>query len=294
MIHNKSISEMIFDCLNTLFMLAMIIITIYPFWYVVMASLSNSSQLMEARGWMLMPKGFSLEAYKAVLKNPNILSGYKMTIFIVVVGTSINVLMTSIGAFVLTRKKFAMKKFMERMMIFTMYFSGGMIPSYLLVYQFLGLGNSVWALILPTAISTYNLLIMRTSFESIPYSLEESAKIDGANDFVVFLRIVLPLSKAILAVMVLFYGVAHWNAWFNAMLYIRKRAKYPLQLILREILLINSMDSMVGDVSGADKYMVGESIKYATIVVATLPILFIYPFIQKYFVKGVMIGAVKE
>lgn len=294
MIHNKSISEMIFDCLNTLFMLAMIIITIYPFWYVVMASLSNSSQLMGARGWMLMPKGFSLEAYKAVLKNPNILSGYKMTIFIVVVGTSINVLMTSIGAFVLTRKKFAMKKFMERMMIFTMYFSGGMIPSYLLVYQFLGLGNSVWALILPTAISTYNLLIMRTSFESIPYSLEESAKIDGANDFVVFLRIVLPLSKAILAVMVLFYGVAHWNAWFNAMLYIRKRAKYPLQLILREILLINSMDSMVGDVSGADKYMVGESIKYATIVVATLPILFIYPFIQKYFVKGVMIGAVKE
>lgn len=294
MIHKKTINEMIFDWLNALFMLAMVVITIYPFWYVIMASLSNSSQLIGARGWMLIPKGFSVEAYKAVLKNPNIISGYRTTIFVVVVGTTINILMTSIGAFVLTRKKFAIKKFMERMMIFTMYFSGGMIPSYLLVYKFLGLGDSVWALILPTAISTYNLLIMRTSFDSIPYSLEESAKIDGANDFVVFLRIVMPLSKAILAVMVLFYGVAHWNAWFNAMLYIRTRDHYPLQLILREILLINSMDSMIGDVSGADKYMIGESIKYATIVVATLPILFIYPFIQKYFVKGVMIGAVKE
>ena len=294
MVHKKTISEMVFDCLNTLFMLVMIAITIYPFWYVIMASLSNSSQLMGARGWMLLPKGFSFEAYKAVLKNPNILSGYRTTIFIVVVGTAINILMTSTGAFVLTRKKFAIKKFMERMMIFTMYFSGGMIPSYLLVYKFLGLGNSIWALILPTAISTYNLLIMRTSFDSIPHSLEESAKIDGANDFVVFLRIVMPLSKAILAVMILFYGVAHWNSWFSAMLYIRARDKYPLQLILREILLINSMDSMIGDASGADKYMIGESVKYATIIVAMLPILFIYPFIQKYFVKGVMIGAVKE
>lgn len=177
---------------------------------------------------------------------------------------------------------------------FKEFFSGGMVPTYLLVYKWLHLGDSLWALILPTAISTYNLLIMQSNFESLPYSLEEAAKIDGANDIQILFQIVLPLSTSILAVMVLFYGVSYWNSWFQAMMYIRTRAKYPLQLILREILLMN--DTTTGMSSGgseSDRFMIGESIKYSTIMVATVPILLIYPFVQKYFVKGVMIGAVK-
>ncbi len=289
----KSNSEKAFAVFNYIFMLGAMIITLYPFVYVINCSLSDSIKLMGSRGAMLVPKGFSLNAYKAVFANPNILTGYRTTLIIVVFGTALNVFMTAMGAFLLTRKKLKIRKTMSYMFIFTMYFSGGMIPTYLFIYDFLNLGDSLLALILPGLISTYNLLIMRTNFEAIPESLEESATIDGANDIVILFRIILPLSLPVIAVMVLFYGVAHWNSWFNALLYIRTRTKYPLQLILREILLLNSTESMMSDGAGADKFMIGESIKYATIIVATLPILFIYPFIQKYFVKGVMLGAVK-
>lgn len=274
-------------------MLLMIVITLYPFYYVVMASLSGSLNLMGQEGLMLWPVGFSTDAYEMVLSNPNILTGYRTTLIVVVAGTFLNILLTSVGAYLLTRKELPIRNVMAYMMIFTMYFSGGMIPTYLVVYKGLNLGDSLWALILPGAISTYNLIIMRTNFAAIPASLEESAQIDGANDFVILFRIILPLSLPIIAVMVLFYGVSHWNAWFNAMIYIRTRSKYPLQLILREILLLNSTESMMNDATGSDKYSIGESIKYATIIVATLPILLVYPFIQKYFVKGIMIGAVK-
>ena len=289
----RSVGEKGFEVFNIIFMIFMIVITLYPFYYVVTCSLSDSRLLMGSRGLMLKPLGFNLEAYKEVLRNPNISSGYRVTIFLVVVGTAINVLMTSLGAFLLTRKDFPIRKPLTYCIIFTMYFSGGMIPSYIVVYQLLHLGDSIWALILPTAISTYNLLIMRTNFAGIPTSLEEAATMDGANEFVVLFKVILPLSLPVVAVMVLFYGVGHWNSWFNAMLYIRTKSKYPLQLILREILLINATDSMLGDSTGADKYKMGESIKYATIVVATVPVLCVYPFIQKYFVKGIMIGAVK-
>ncbi len=289
----RSWGEKTFEVFNILFMIFMIIITLYPFYYVVMCSLSDSRFLLGNRGMMLTPMGFNLSAYKEVLQNPNIGSGYRVTLFLVVVGTTINVLMTALGAFLLTRKDFPIRKPMTYFIIFTMYFNGGMIPAYILVYQVLHLGDSVWALILPTAISTYNLLIMRTNFAGIPASLEEAAKIDGASEFTILFKVVLPLSLPVVAVMILFYGVGHWNSWFNAMLYIRTKSKYPLQLILREILLINSVDSMLGDTTGADRYQMGESIKYATIIIATLPVLCVYPFIQKYFVKGIMIGAVK-
>lgn len=289
----KSNAEKAFSVFNYIFMLFAIVITLYPFYYVVTCSLSNSIELMGHRGAMLLPKGFTLSAYKAVFANPNIISGYRTTLIIVVVGTFLNVLMTSIGAFLLTRKKFRIRKAMSYMLIFTMYFSGGMIPTYLFIYDFLNLGDTIWALILPGMISTYNLLIMRTNFEQIPDSLEESATIDGANDIIVLFKIVLPLSMPVVAVMVLFYGVAHWNSWFNALLYIRDRNKYPLQLVLRGILLLNSTESMTESGGGTDKFAIGESLKYATIIVATLPILCIYPLIQKYFVKGIMLGAVK-
>ena len=293
MVGKKTCREKVFDVCNIVFMLLMIVVTLYPFYYVVVASLSESLNLMGQEGLMLWPVGFSTDAYEMVLSNPNILTGYRTTLIVVVAGTFLNILLTSVGAYLLTRKELPIRNVMAYMMIFTMYFSGGMIPTYLVVYKGLNLGDSLWALILPGAISTYNLIIMRTNFAAIPASLEESAQIDGANDFVILFRIILPLSLPIIAVMVLFYGVSHWNAWFNAMIYIRTRSKYPLQLILREILLLNSTESMMNDATGSDKYSIGESIKYATIIVATLPILLVYPFIQKYFVKGIMIGAVK-
>ena len=294
MVQKKTTGEKVFDVFNIIFILFMIFITIYPIYYVAMCSISDSGQLIGNRGIMLAPKGFSLEAYKAVFSNPNIWSGYKNTLIVLIFGTTLNVFLTAIGAFLITRKKFAIKKAMTYMMIFTMFFSGGMIPTYLVVYKGLNLGNTLMALILPTAINTYNLLIMKTNFEGIPDSIEEAAAIDGANDMVILFRIILPLSKSIIAVMVLYYGVANWNAWFNAMLYIRDRAKYPLQLILREILLMNDTSGMnaTGATAG-DQFMLGESIKYSTIIVATIPILCVYPFVQKYFVKGVMVGAVK-
>lgn len=244
---------------------------------------------------MILPRGFTTAAYNMVFKNPNILTGYKNTLIVLIAGTSINLLITSFGAYVLSRKNFAIRKAMMIGIIFTMYFSGGLIPSYLLTYNTLGLGNNLLALILPGAISTWNLIVMRTSFMSIPDSLEESATIDGANDFIILFRIILPVSLPVVAVMILFYGVGHWNSWFSAMVYLRDRELYPLQLILREILILSSTDSMMIDMVGAgeDREALGESIKYATIIVATLPILFVYPFLQKYFVKGVMVGALK-
>ncbi len=290
----KSVGGMLFDFCNVLFMIAMIFITLYPFWYVVCCSMSNSDYLIGDKGLMLLPKGFDLSAYRQVLANPNILTGYANTLFVVVVGTSTNIIMTSIGAFVVTRQRFALKRPMMIMMLITMYFGGGLIPTYLVVFKYLGLGDSLWALILPGAISTYNLIIMKTNFLSIPRSLEEAATIDGANEIVQLFKIIIPLSLPIIAVMILFYGVAHWNSWFNALVYIRTPQKYPLQLRLREILLLNDSQNMTAGANATDKYNIGEGIRYATIIIATLPILCVYPFIQKYFVKGIMLGAVKE
>lgn len=290
--YEKTVGNTIFRICNTLFLIMMVLLCAYPFYYVITCSLSDSNLLMGERGLMLLPKGFSAAAYRAVLENPNIFTGYRSTMFVLVTGTVINVVLTSIGAFLVTRKNFMLSKPMMLMMLFTMYFGGGMIPSYLLISQTLHLRDSLWSLILPGAISTYNLIIMRTNFLSIPDSLEESAKLDGANDILILFRIILPLSIPIIAVMVLFYGVTHWNSWFNALLYIDTREKFPLQLILREILLYNSTDDMMTGQQG-DRAALSESIKYATVIVATVPILVVYPLIQKYFVNGVMVGAVK-
>ena len=292
--YKGSLGSRIFDVVNVVGLTLIMVVTLYPVIYVVLASVSDSNRLLAYTGLLVKPLGFNTAAYAAVIKNPNILSGYMVTIFVVVVGTTLNILATSVSAFVLTRKRFPFRIPFTLMAVFTMYFSGGMIPRYLFINDTLGLGNTVWALILPGMISTYNMIIMKNNFESIPDSLEESARMDGANDIVILFKIVLPLSKAILAVMVLMYGVSHWNAWFDAMLFIRKRDMYPLQIILREILIANSTDSMMaGSGMSSDVEAIGESIKYATIVVATAPILCVYPFIQKYFTKGVMLGAVK-
>ncbi len=286
----ESLGERIFNIFNICFMCILMVLTIYPILYVVFASLSRAGDLMRHTGLLFRPAGFSTAAYSNVFNNPMIASGYKNTIIVVVGGVIINMILTVMGAYFLSRRDQVITKYAMIFIIITMFFSGGMIPNYLNVRSF-KLDNTLWSLILPTALSTFNLIIMRTTFLSIPDSLEESAKLDGANHFVILTRIFLPLSQATIAVLVLYYGVSHWNSWFGAMMYIRDRSLYPLQLILREILIANDVSAI--SAVGTDTEMVAETIKYAVIIIATLPILCLYPFLQKYFVKGVMVGAVK-
>lgn len=288
----ESKSYWAFTVCNTIFMVFLMAIMLYPMLYVLFASLSDADALMANKGFLLRPAGFSMAAYKATFQNPMLLSGYINTIIIVVAGVTVNLIMTAIGAYFLSRRGVMLQKYVMMMIIFTMFFGGGLIPTYLNIKR-LGLDNSLWALIIPGAISTYNLVIMRTSFQGIPESLEESAKLDGAGHLTILFRIVLPLSKAVFAVIALYYAVGHWNSWFNAMIYLHDRDKYPLQLVLREILISNDTNSMMSGVAVGDQQTIAETIKYAIIVVATAPILCIYPFVQKYFVKGVMVGAVK-
>ncbi|OWR32355.1 sugar ABC transporter permease [Saccharibacillus sp. O23] len=290
----RTAGEKLFDGFNVLVMVLLIVVTLYPLWHVLNASLSDSSRLMAHSGLLLWPDGFNIDSYKLVLSNPSILSGYRNTILIVVLGTALNLLFTILGAYTLSRKTFMLRNPIMLAIVFTMFFNGGIIPSYLLINNTLHMGNNLLALIVPGLVSSYNLIIMRTAFQEISESLLESARIDGAGEMRILWRIVVPLSMPVIAVMILFYGVAHWNSWFGAILYIRDRDLYPLQLVLREILIQNSTDSMTTGAAMGDREAIGESVKYATVMVATLPILFIYPFLQKYFVKGVMIGAIKE
>lgn len=287
-------AERTFDVFNILFMCAMMFIMFYPMWHVVCASFSNARELSAHTGILLWPKGYSLSAYKLMMKNPMILKGYGNTLFILFFGLAINMFMTSLAAYVLSRRNVMLNKPLTIIIVFTMYFSGGLIPTYLNIIQ-LGLEDSLWAVIIPGAISTYNMIVLRTGFASVPESLEESAKIDGASNLRILWQIILPLSMATFAVVCLYYAVAHWNAWFNAMLYLTTREKYPIQLILREILINNDTTSMVNamDVGAGDSSFVSETVKYAVIIVSVVPILCVYPFIQKYFTKGVMVGAVK-
>lgn len=288
----RSKGERIFSVFNYIFLAIIMVICIYPVWYVAMASFSDSNMLTQHFGLLLKPVGFSTDAYKKVFQNPMILRGYGNTLFILVAGVFLDLVMTSLGAYFLSRKRVMFKQPIMMLIIFTMFFSGGMIPFYLNLKD-LHLTNSIWGLIVPFMINTYNLVILRTSFESIPDSLIEAAQIDGAGHFKILLQIVLPLSKAILAVMVLYYGVSIWNSWFWASAIIRTREMYPLQVILREILMQNDVSSMNAGSSAIDAEAIGMTIKYATIMVATVPILCIYPMLQKHFTKGAMIGAVK-
>lgn len=288
----RSKGEQIFSVFNYMFLAMIMIVCIYPVWYVAMASFSDSNLLTQHFGPLLKPVGFSVEAYKKVFQNPMIVKGYGNTMFILVVGVFFDLVMTSLGAYFLSRKQVMFKRPIMMLIIFTMFFSGGMIPFHLNLKD-LHLTNSLWGLIVPFMINTYNLVILRTSFESIPDSLVEAAQIDGAGHVTILLQIILPLSKAILAVMVLYYGVSIWNSWFWASAIIRTREMYPLQVILREILMQNDVSSMNAGASAIDAEAIGMTIKYATIMVATLPILCVYPMLQKHFTKGAMVGAVK-
>jgi putative aldouronate transport system permease protein len=282
-----------FDVFNILFMIIMILVTAYPLLYVAFASLSVPSELDKHMGPLLYPLGFTLEGYKRVFGFPHIAVGYRNTAFYVIAGTTLNLVMTSITAYALAKKGYIFRTPILMMVTFTMFFSGGMIPTFLILKQ-LAITDTVWAMIVPGAISVWNMIVMKTSFEAMPPGLEESAKIDGANDIVVFLKIALPLSLPVVAVMTLFYAVTHWNAWFNAVLYIRNRNLYPLQLFMREILIQNNETETARDmITSADSEMYAKLVKYCSIIVSTVPVLAVYPFLQKHFVKGVMVGAVK-
>lgn len=289
----KSKGERAFQVFNYAFLMLIMLVCLYPVWYVAVASFSNSNALTQHSGLLFRPIGFSMDAYKKVFQNPMIGKGYLNTLFILIIGVFLDLVMTSLGAYFLSRKRVMFKKPIMLFIVFTMFFSGSMIPFYINLKE-LHLTNTLWGLIIPFMITTSNLIILRTSFESIPESLIEAAQIDGAGHIRILTTIVLPLSKAMLAVMVLYYGVSIWNSWFWASAILRNREMYPLQIILREILLSNDTSSMTAGASATDTEAIGMTIKYATIMVATVPILCVYPFLQKYFTKGTMVGAVKE
>ena len=284
----KSNSRIAFEWFNFVFMIALCVVMLYPFLNVVASSLSNNSAVSRGRV-TFFPIGFNLEAYKAVVRYQHIWTGYKNTLLYTIVGTAINLFMTILGAYPLSRKQFYGRSVFTFIVAFTMFFGGGLIPTYLIINAY-GLLDTFWVMVIPGAISTYNMIIMRTFFQGIPVELEEAATIDGCNDMQTLWKVILPLSTASLMTIGMFYAVAHWNSYFTAVLYLSKPELYPLQIILRQVVLMNEI---VENASSTENVM-AEGIKYATIVVAMLPMLCIYPFVQRYFVKGVMVGSVKE
>ncbi len=291
MLEKSSFSEKIGSSINYFFLVLLFALCLYPMWHVVCGSVSDPVWIMQHNGLLFWPNGFSLEGYKQVFGNPNIGAGYLNTIFYTVVGTSISMLLTTLGAYALSRTGYMFKKGITFFIVFTMYFSGGIIPSFLLVDN-LALTDTRWAILLPTAIATWNMIVMKTAFQSVPKSLEEAAKIDGANDIYILFKIFIPVSIPTMAVITLFYVVAQWNSWFNASIYIDDRSLLPLQVFLREILLASSLNSTSG--MDSETYFLEKVIRYSTIVVSTVPILCVYPFAQRYFMSGLMLGSVKE
>lgn len=293
-LHHKKIRYNLANVVIALVLILFAVVCVYPVLYVLFASFSDPMKLAQHTGLLLGPLEFTTKGYEVAASYKGIWTGYRNTIMIVVLGVLVNMCLTIMAAYVLSRKELYLHRALNILVIFTMYFSGGLIPTYMVV-KGLGLIDNMLSLILPVAINTWNLIILRTSMSEVPQSLMEAAKIDGANDWTILTKVVVPLIKPTLAVLVLYYAVQHWNSWFSAMLYLQSRDKFPLQLILREILIAgtsNSASSAGFDMSQLDMYK--QLVKYCTTILATLPILCIYPFLQKYFVKGVLIGSVKE
>ena len=281
-----------FNIFNYLFLFVLMVICLYPLYLQLIVSVSHGLEVMKG-GITLLPRNVTFQTYRVLVRG-ELFMYMRNTIVYTVVGTTVNLLMSCLCAYPLARKTFSGRKFFTAIVTVTLFFSGGMIPMYMTVKQF-GLMDTMWALILPGAISTDNMIIIRTAFQSIPDSLIESAQLDGANDLIILFRIVIPLSKATLATMLLFYAVTHWNSYFDAMLYINKKELYPLQIMLRNMLiggLFNEETAIAG--ASADSFATTDAtLRSAAIIVTTLPILIVYPFVQRYFVKGVMIGSVK-
>ena len=286
--------DRIFSVVTYTVLSILMILMIYPFIYVLSTSISQPSEVMKGSVWLL-PKGFDLTAYKQMIGHPLFLSSYKNTILYAVVGTILTLIFTALTAYPLSREKFKIRGFISKFYLVTMFFGGGMIPTYIAMKN-LHLVDTFWVMVIPGAVSAWNVILMRSFFKTIPESLHESAYLDGASDFQVLGRIVVPLSKPIFATIGLFTMVGHWNNFFSGLLYLNDSNKYPLQLILRNILFNASFtanSSEVGAMADMMQYTSTESLKAASIVITMLPIMCIYPFVQKYFVKGVMIGSIK-
>lgn len=282
----------IYTVMKVVVLLLVLIATLYPFIYMLSVSLSDNIYVIQNKV-KLFPKGFNLNTYKVVFRDDRILQAYLNTILYVVLGTTISLSVTCAAAYALSKKnRLIFHSFFNMMIIITMFFSGGMIPTYLTV-KALGLYNTIWAVVLPSAVSAWNLIVMKSFFANFPVEIEESGVIDGLNDIGILWYLVLPLSKAVLATIGLFYAVGQWNAFFGPFIYLKDQSKYPLQIILRDIVLLgSSFDLQVAGGSG-DQLIIEESLKYATIIVSVAPIIAVYPFLQKYFVKGVLIGSIK-
>ena len=283
----------VFSVFNTCLLVLILFLTAYPVYFVLIASISDPTKMVANYGLMWLPHfPLSLTSYRMVFRHSLLLSGFGNTLFIVIVGLAFNMVLTVLGAYLLSLKNSLLKKPIAYLILFTMYFSGGIVPGYLNIKS-LHLMNTLWALILPGAISNYNMLIMRSAIGALPDALMEAAKLDGASHFQRILNVVVPLTGATSAVLMLYYAVGHWNAWFNASLYIQSPSRFPLQLVLRQVLILGEDSEMASGMDAGSEIAAATVIKYALIVISTVPIMLLYPFLQRFFVKGVMIGSVK-
>lgn len=288
--------EQVFSVFNYALMTLLGLLTLYPLWHVFMSSISDPVNLYADRGFYFWPKGeINFRGYGLVFENPNIINGFGNTAFYLIAGTALCMLVTIMGAYVLSRKGLYWNSGIMKIIIFTMYFQGGLIPFYIQVKN-MQLLDSRWSVILPILVNTWNLIVLRTAFSGVSESIIESARIDGASEWRILWQIAVPVTKATISVIALFYAVRFWNEWFNPSIFLTDRTKWPLQLVLREILLKNDTNSMtqVGSVGQTGQEQFRMLVKYCTIIVSTVPILIVYPFIQKYFVAGMMVGSVKE
>lgn len=290
-IKKENAGDRAFSAVRIIILVILCILVIYPIYYMLIISISDGFAVI--RGEVtVVPKNVNLNAYKAILSDEYIPRSYMNTIVYTLIGTMINVIMTALCAYPLSRKNFYGRRIFTVIVIFTMFFDAGMVSNLMVVNQ-LHIKNSMWAIVLPPAINIWYMIIMRTFFADIPNELHESAYIDGANDLTIFFRIVLPLSKAVIATMILFYAVWHWNSFFPALIYLDDRLLYPMQLVLRNIVLGSDAGASGALSIGSDSAVMGQNIKYAVIFITVLPVLIVYPFAQKYFVKGVMVGSIK-
>ncbi|MFC6315375.1 carbohydrate ABC transporter permease [Lapidilactobacillus achengensis] len=294
--YTRTKGDKVFDVVNGVLITIFTLIVLYPLIFVINASFSDPTRIYEVP-LLLWPRGFNWRGYTEILKDKDILIGFKNAVVYTALGTVINLVVTTLGAYPLSRKELKGKGFFTLFFTVTMFFSGGLIPTYL-VNQQLGIINTIWVMILPGALGVYNMILMRTYFQqNIPNELVESAYIDGANDMQLLWKVVLPLSTPIIAVMAMFYGVGRWNDYFNAMIYLQDRSKFPLQLILREILIQGKFgDSANQTLQGsaqAELMMIKLTLKYSVVIISSLPVLLFYPVVAKYFEKGILVGAIK-
>ena len=288
--------DAVFNIINYIILTLCFLAVAYPLYLIIISSFSDPIEVGLGRVW-LYPKKITFEGYKRILEHEDLWIGYKNTLLYTFAGTSVNLVLTLAGAYALSRSDMPGRNIFMGFIVFTMFFTGGLIPNYLLVKN-LNLIDKFMVMVLPKAIVVWNLIIARSFFQTtIPQELREASEMDGCTDIYFFVKIVLPLSKAIIAVLVIYYAVMHWNSYFDAMIYLKSREKYPLQLVLREVLVLNqyndNMMEMVNSENSNEYLMIAESMKYGIIIVASLPVLVLYPFLQKHFMKGVMIGAIK-